>query len=44
MNNWHNKLDANQAIKWTLDWEMDVINNRAIDLIDSQIKNYWEEL
>ena len=42
--NWHNKLDANQAIKWTLDWEMNVKNSKAINLIDSQIKNYWEEL
>ena len=37
---WENKLNATEAVKWTIDWESDLDKNNALDLISSQIQKF----
>jgi nucleoside-diphosphate-sugar epimerase len=39
---WKNKLDATEAIRWTIDWERASLETNAKTAIDSQIKEYFE--
>jgi hypothetical protein len=38
---WKNKLDATEAIRWTIDWERESRESDAKAAIDSQIKEYF---
>jgi CDP-glucose 4,6-dehydratase len=39
---WKNKLDATEAIRWTIDWERESRETDAKTAIDSQIKEYFK--
>lgn len=39
---WRNKLDAAEAIKWTVDWELMAQDKGALYALDSQINKYLE--
>lgn len=38
---WKNELDAETAIRWTIDWERDSHKTDAKTAVDSQIRNYF---
>ncbi len=38
---WKNRLNANAAIRWTIDWERDSHETNARSAIDSQIKEFF---
>jgi len=37
---WRNKLDAKEAIKWTIDWELMARDKGALAALDNQIERY----
>ena len=37
---WENKLNAKEAVKWTVDWESNLNETNALDLISSQIQKF----
>jgi CDP-glucose 4,6-dehydratase len=39
---WKNKLDATEAIRWTIDWEQESRETDAKTAIDFQIKEFFE--
>ena len=39
---WQNKLDAIEAIKWTIEWEIEARKGVLLDSIDKQIQRYLE--
>lgn len=41
---WQSKLTAEQAIKWTLQWEQDLQTNGVLSALDTQINLYFGDL
>ena len=39
---WRNKLDATDAIKWTIEWEVEARKGVLLDSVDKQIQRYLE--
>jgi CDP-glucose 4,6-dehydratase len=37
---WENKLNAKEAVKWTVDWESNLNETNALDLMSSQIQKF----
>ena len=38
---WSNRIDAKEAIRWTIDWEHESNLSSPLDALDTQIKNFF---
>ena len=41
---WHNKLEAREAINWTLEWEKLSMSSSPLNAVDKQIYSFFKEL
>ena len=41
---WHNKLEAREAIKWTIEWEKISMSSSPLSAVDQQITTFFKEL
>ncbi|MEY4692855.1 MAG: hypothetical protein RL437_135 [Actinomycetota bacterium] len=39
---WETKLDAEEAIKWTINWELEAANSSPLNALDKQISMFFE--
>jgi CDP-glucose 4,6-dehydratase len=41
---WKNKLEAEEVIRWTIEWEHESMKSSPLEALDSQIKEFFGEL
>ena len=41
---WHNKLEAREAINWTMEWEKLSMTSSPLSAVDQQINIFFKEL